>query len=126
MLRPDGMAETVAIELIEGVEVAGQFVDAETGEPVAPVELIAIGPGRTNFLGLIAPKRTTDERGCFRLRLPPGEAELLAPGLPGGYAKAYPRGFRQKVEIPLGVRSVTLPPLRLRSAEKAGGTDTAR
>ena len=91
MLRPGRTVEGVEIELIAGVEVTGQFVDAESGEPVTPVQAIVIGPGRTRYLGPIVPKRTTDERGHFRFRLIPGEAELLAPMLPLGYAKAYPR-----------------------------------
>jgi hypothetical protein len=110
--------EGVEVELVEGIEVDGQFVDADRGDPVAPVRVAIIGPRRVSFLGNLAPIRDTDDRGSFRVRLNPGQVEVVAFGLPAAYAKAYPRGFRQTVEIPRGARSFTLPPLRLQSAEK--------
>jgi hypothetical protein len=116
MLRPGRTAEGAEIELIEGVEVQGQFVDADSGDPVGPVRVAAIGPGRISFLGLITPTRRTDNRGSFRFRLVPGEVEMIAFESPPAYVKSYPRGFRQTVEVPTGVSSFTLQPLRLRSA----------
>jgi len=116
-LRPGGTVKDVEVELVQGVEVEGRFVDADREVPVTPVRLAAIGPRRISFLGNLAPIRNTDDQGSFRFRLDPGEVELVAFGMPAAYQKAYPRGFRQTVEIPRGVRSFTLPPLRLRSAE---------
>ena len=100
MLRPGGVVEGVEIELVEGVEVTGHFVDADSGDPVAPVGLVVIAPGRITTLGSIVPRRTTDERGTFRLRLIPGEAELLAPELPSAYARSYPGGFARPSRSP--------------------------
>ncbi len=79
-----------------------------------------IGPGRLSFLGNLAPILNTDEQGTFHFRSNSGEVQLVAFGLPGDYAKAYPRGFRQTVVIPAGVRSFTLPQLRLRKSKTAG------
>jgi len=121
-LRPGAPVQGVEIELVQGVEVDGQFVDADRGDPVGSVRLAAIGSGRISFLGHLAPIRNSDDQGCFRFKLNPGEVELIAFGLPPAYLKAYPRGFRQTVEIPRGVRSFRLPPLRLRSAKKAEET----
>jgi hypothetical protein len=115
MLQPGRPAEGVEIELIEGVEVRGQFVDAGSGDPVGPVRVAAIGPGRISFLGTITPILRTDGRGSFRFRLVPGEAEVIAFEFPPAYVRSYPQGFRQKVEVPDGVSSFTVPPLRLRS-----------
>jgi hypothetical protein len=118
-LRPGGTTEGVEIELVEGVEVEGQFVDADRGDPVTPVRAAAIGPGRLSFLGDVAPVRDTDGRGSFRFR--------LALEVSSASMKAYaPRGFGQKVEIPRGVRSITLPPFRLPSDGKTGGWQPAR
>jgi hypothetical protein len=121
ILRPGRPVEGVEVELVEGVEVEGQFVDADRGDPVAPVRVAFIGPGRLSFLGNLAPIRDTDNLGSFRVRLNPGKVEVIAFGLPPVYMKAYPRGFRQTVEVPAGVPSFTLPPLRLRSAGNAEG-----
>ena len=126
-LRPGRTTDGVENELVEGVEVEGRFVDADRDDPVTPVRVAAIGPGRLSFLGSVAPRRDVDGRGCFRFRLAPGEAELVALEVPAAYMKAYaPRGFRQKAEIPRGVRSITLPPFRLRSDGKTGESKPAR
>jgi hypothetical protein len=116
-LAPGKKTEGVLIELVEGVLVEGRIVDADDGNPVTPVKLAAIGEGRLSFLGNLAPIRNTDLQGSFQFRLNPGEVELIAFGLPGAYSKAYPKGFRQTAVIPSDVRSFTLEPLRLHSAE---------
>jgi hypothetical protein len=116
-LAPGKKTEGVLIELVEGVLVEGRIVDADQGDPVTPVKLAAIGEGRLSFLGNLAPIRNTDLLGSFRFRLKPGKVELIAFGLPLAYSKAYPKGFRQTEVIPSGVRSFTLPPLRLHATE---------
>jgi hypothetical protein len=118
-LEPGRRVEGVELELLEGVEVEGRFVDADSDNPVTPVKLAIIGSGRLSFLGTMAPIRETDMHGVFRVRLNPGNAEVVAFNLPAAYAKAYTRGFRQTVEIPVGSQSFTLPPLRLRRPERA-------
>lgn len=117
-LEPGRRVEGVELELLEGVEVEGRFVDAESDDPVTPVKLAIIGFGRLSFLGNLAPIRETDLRGVFRVRLNSGKAEVVAFSLPATYAQAYARGFRETVEIPVGFRSFTLPPLRLRRPER--------
>ena len=103
-LHPGQTVEGVEVELVPGVEVEGRFVDAETDDPVMPVNVSAISPGRLSFLGSIAPVRHTDEQGRFRFHLNPGEVELFVLEMPPAYKEAYPRGFRQIVWIPKGVR----------------------
>jgi hypothetical protein len=114
--RPVGGVE---LELVEGVEVEGRCVDVDTGDPIPSVRVAVIGPSRLSFLGSLAPMRNTDRRGYFRVRLDPGEIELIAFELPLAYAKTYPKGFRQTALVPSGDRSFSLPPLQLRSAERA-------
>jgi hypothetical protein len=126
MLRPGRTTESAEIELIEGVEVVGQFVDDETEAPATPVRVTAIGPGRAPYLGYIAPIRKTDDRGSFRFRLAPGAAELVAFEFPTAYIKSYPKGFRQTVDVPRDVPSITLPPLRLRASQRPGEADRRR
>jgi hypothetical protein len=100
MLRHNATVDGVEIELVQGVEVTGQFVDANSGNPVGPVRVGAIGPARAAFLGLFAPIRDTDNRGFFRYRLGPGQVELIAFGFPPGYQKSYPRGFSEPLRSP--------------------------
>ena len=93
--------EGVEIELVEGVEAEGRFVDADRGEPVVPVQWSADSPRTDLFPGSqLAGARVTDTRGSFRFQFNPGEVEMVAFSFPPGYAKTYPRGFRQTVEIP--------------------------
>jgi hypothetical protein len=117
MIRRGETVDGVEIELIEGVEVKGRVVDADHGDPVEGawiqvegVRLQTATPGLDGFFRLSIPVRQTDERGEFRVRLPPGEVELSA------YKRSYSNnGFSQRVQVPPNVRSFRLPPWNLRA-----------
>ncbi len=70
-LKP-GRTTEVEIELIRGVQVEGQVVDADTGQPVAGVGVGVYGPIRPRS-GAAIVSETTDKDGRYRFRLPPGE-----------------------------------------------------
>jgi RNA polymerase sigma factor (sigma-70 family) len=107
-LHPGKTAE-VTIELIAGVLVEGQVVDAATGDPVAGVFIGMYGPARPRT-GAAIMGSTTDEKGKYRFHLPPGKTQLYVAGGPWTYAG-------QEVEIPAGKDTFTAPTLEVKKKE---------
>jgi protocatechuate 3,4-dioxygenase beta subunit len=114
-----GMTSAVEIELIEGVLVEGTVVVADTGKPVAGARVIVHRPVRSRS-GLDRFDAVTDGEGRYRLRLPPGEAELSAAAPQGFTAPSMLDGLK-KVVLPEGVKSFTGPTLALLRATALAG-----
>jgi hypothetical protein len=101
-LRP-GWTKAAIIELIRGVEVEGKVLSHATGEPIKGAQLGVYGPFRPRS-GAATLGATTDAKGKFRYRLPPGETYLYVMGHPPGHAD-------RTVVIPEGVERFEVPPI---------------
>jgi hypothetical protein len=113
-LKP-GRTTEVEIELIRGVEVDGQVVDADSGLPVAGVGVGLYGPMRPSS-GAAIVSEITDKEGRYRFRLPPGETRFYVCGpVPAGYGRAPQEGH--VVMIPADVREFTVPKIEIRRTE---------
>ncbi len=99
-----GHTAKARIELIEGVQVEGRVGVGGTDKPAPGVRVSAYGPARpaTGFLPLFL-VATTDAKGIYRFRLPPGESIFLA-------QLTTPQG-RAQVTIPADAKTFTVPPL---------------
>ena len=106
-----GQTTEVTIELIRGVQVEGQVVDAETGKPLAGVDVGVYGPIRPRS-GAAIVSTVTDREGWYRFRLPPGETYFYPRG---PYPPGYPRhqGGRT-VNIPADAREFQVPKIEIR------------
>jgi RNA polymerase sigma factor (sigma-70 family) len=69
-LHPGETAEAT-LELIEGLLVEGQVVDADSGNPIAGTSVAMYGPARPHS-GAAVLSAKTDEKGRYHFRLPPG------------------------------------------------------
>jgi protocatechuate 3,4-dioxygenase beta subunit len=107
-----GKTPEVTIELIEGVMVEGKVVDAATGDPVPDVFIGMYGPARPHS-GAAIMGATTDKKGQYRFRLPPGKTQLYtAGGPPWSYAG-------QDVEVPADAHTFITPDLKVKKAKPA-------
>jgi len=100
-----GETKDVSLEVIAGVEVTGQVQVSATGEPLAGIQMAAIGlvnPQGFHF----AIKPTTDD-GKFKLLLPPGKVILIIWSPPTGYRS--PQARNPEIEIPADVTKFTIP-----------------
>ncbi len=95
-----GRTAKARIELIEGVQVEGRVVIGGTDRPAPDVWVRAFGPARPTkgFLSFVT---TTDAKGIYRFRVPPGENIFFA-------QMATPQG-RVQVTIPANVKTFTIP-----------------
>ncbi len=116
-LKP-GRTTEVEIELIRGVQVEGQVVDADSGQPVAGVAVALYGPIRPRS-GAAIISATTDEKGRYRFRLPPGETYFYIFGrpIPSEFGRMS-RGS-QTVVIPDDTREFTVPRIEIRREKAA-------
>ena len=114
-LDPGETAEAT-LELIEGVRVEGQVVDADSGDRVAGTSVAMYGPARPHS-GAAVLTAKTDEMGRFRFRLPPGGTQFYLYSVD----QAAPI---QDVLIPASSNSFTVPTLEARKrsrTRRAGG-----
>jgi hypothetical protein len=108
-----GKTSEVTVELIRGVEVSGTVVARDTGTPVAGAWVAVKGPYRPHS-GAAQKSWSTDTRGRFHHRLPPGETEFSV-RWPG-------QGTLRTVTIPESVSEITLAPLEIRLPAALHGT----
>ncbi len=102
-----GETAEVKLDLVEGVEVTGLVRVKDTQEPLAGVTVIGT---ETDFPMLHdAPRVTTDATGRFRLRLPPGEAQIMLWAMPKGFAQPSNFWERRKVNVPATGGPIELP-----------------
>ena len=113
-LKP-GRTTEVEIELIRGVQVEGQVVDADSGRPVAGVVVGLYGPIRPRS-GAAIISTTTDQDGRYRFRLPPGETYFYIYVRPRPEYGQQPGGSQTAV-IPDDAREFTVPRIELRRRE---------
>ncbi|MHB1561067.1 MAG: carboxypeptidase regulatory-like domain-containing protein, partial [Isosphaeraceae bacterium] len=114
-----GQTTAVTIELIRGVLVEGQVVDARSGRPVAEVGVGLYGPIRPRS-GAAILGTTTDDDGRFRFRLPPGETFFYLTGPAPARYSGFPEGD-QTVTIPEDAREFTVPAIQIRPRGNPGG-----
>jgi hypothetical protein len=108
-LRPTTTTEVVDLELIEGVDLRLTFLDADDGGPVEGLAVVVIPEARVQFLGLFSPRRSTDNQGEIRVRIPPGEIRLeVVRSADHRIWERYGVGQIPAVTIP-DVRTLTLP-----------------
>jgi RNA polymerase sigma factor (sigma-70 family) len=109
-LKP-GQTTEVTIELIRGVAVEGEVVDAQSSKPLAGVGVGVYGPMRPRS-GAAIVSATTDKEGRYRFRLPPGETIIYPCG-------PFPQGYQfgqggQTVAIPADAREFHVPKIAIR------------
>ena len=95
------------LELIEGVLVEGKVVDSVSGDPVVGISVGMYGPARPHS-GAAILGATTDEKGRYRFRLPPGETQFYL-------ASAEKAATIQEIVIPADKKSFTVPTLVART-----------
>ncbi len=110
-LKP-GRTTEVEIELIRGVQVEGQVVDADSGRPVAEVGVGLNGPIRPGSGAAIISTKT-DQDGRYHFRLPPGETNFYICGPAPAKYGPWPTGGQTAV-IPDDAREFTVPRIELR------------
>ena len=112
-LKAGGTTE-VEIELIQGVRVEGQVLDADSGLPVAGVGVGIEDPG-----GMLSVYNTTDKEGRYRFRIPPGRTVVYVCGpVPAEYPQTAQLEKTVEVEVPDIAREFTLPRLEIRKEKR--------
>lgn len=114
-----GQTTEVMIELIRGVQVEGQVVDAGSGQPVKGVGVGLYGPIRPRS-GAAILGTTTGDDGRYRFRLPPGETFFYLTGPAPAKYGGFPEGD-QIVTIPENAREFTVPAIQIRPRGNPGG-----
>lgn len=104
-----GKTSEVAIELIPGVVAEGTVVD-EAGKPVEGAMVGAYGPMHPRS-GAATRSETTDAKGRYRHRVPPGENYFYVMGSGDRFRPYKEEGSSRTVPIPGGVATFTLPPI---------------
>jgi hypothetical protein len=100
-----GETKDVSLEVIAGVEVTGQVQVSTTGEPLAGIQMAALG--LVNPQGFHFAIKPTADDGKFKLRLPPGKVILIIWSPPAGYR--LPEGRKPEIDIPADVTKFTIP-----------------
>jgi hypothetical protein len=118
-LRP-GETTEVAIELIEGVQVAGRVVSIGTVAPIADAPVALYGPSRPQS-GAAVLSTKTDRDGIYRFRLPPGETLFYLHGPVPGYTRLPHPESTRAIAIPEGVARFTVPPIEMQPTTRVGG-----
>jgi beta-lactamase regulating signal transducer with metallopeptidase domain len=114
-----GAVSDLQIELIEGVVVEGTVVAADTGKPLATAAVGAHSPARPKT-GHASHRVRSDAQGRYRLRLPPGQAELFVQPPTSGYSVPH-EAPSQFLVVPEDVKTISGPTFKLvRSAVLQG------
>jgi beta-lactamase regulating signal transducer with metallopeptidase domain/protocatechuate 3,4-dioxygenase beta subunit len=115
-----GKTSEVAIELIRGVQVEGTVVAQGTGEPIAGAQVSVFGPSRP-LTGALMAGATTDDRGRYHYRLPPGETSFYVTGPLGRYTRLSGEGSSRTETISDRALRYEVPPIELAAAVTVRG-----
>ena len=94
-----GETSDITIELIRGVEIEGKDRGRRLGRSGCGRAVGVYGPFRPRT-GAMTRGATTDARGVYHYRLPPGETYFYVIGPPSGYTRLADDGSSRTVNIP--------------------------